>query len=126
MKRYAVEVTDSALAAIRAQARYIAIEQGQPGNAQGWLNMVWDAVEDLETLPNARPFAEENDDVEYEVRFVLAGRESLLFTMDEEREIVWVIALRGQGRLPQPQELPQDISSLEIEREAPKRPVDDK
>jgi hypothetical protein len=54
--------------------------------------------------------------VEYEVRFVLAGRESLLFTVDDERATVWVIALRGQGPLPKPENLPRSTGALEIER----------
>ena len=80
--------------------------------------MVWDAVDSLETFPHSRPTAEENDEVDYEVRFVLAGRESLLFTVDEGRQTVWVIALRGQGQLPKPENLPLSTDTLEIERKA--------
>jgi plasmid stabilization system protein ParE len=116
MKRYTVEVTDAAMAAIHAQARYVAIKEAQPVNAQSWLGAVWDAIDALETFPRAHPIAEENDDVEYEVRFVLAGRESLLFTVDDERATVWVIALRGQGQLPKPENLPHSTGALEIER----------
>jgi hypothetical protein len=74
MNKYAVEVTDAAMAAIHAQARYIAVEQAQPVNAQSWLGAVWDAIDALETFPRAHPIAEENADVGYEVRFVRAGR----------------------------------------------------
>ena len=45
MRRYAVEVTDTTAAAIVEQARYIAIDQQQPLNAQGWLESAWDAVD---------------------------------------------------------------------------------
>jgi hypothetical protein len=54
--------------------------------------------------------------VEYEVRFVLAGRESLLFTVDDERATVWVIALRGQGPLPKPENLPRSTGALPCSR----------
>lgn len=103
------------MAAIHAQDRYIAVEQAQPVNAQNWLGAVWDAIDALETFPRAHPIAEENADVEYEVRFVLAGRESLLFTVDDKRATVWVVALRGQGQLPKPENLPHSTGALEIE-----------
>ena len=37
MTRYTVELTDAALTAITAQARYIAVESKAPLNAQRWL-----------------------------------------------------------------------------------------
>ena len=39
MKRYAVEVSDPASAAIQVQVRYIAIEKQDPANAQRWLGV---------------------------------------------------------------------------------------
>lgn len=112
MKRYAVEVTATTEAAIVAQARYIAIDQQQPFNAQGWLESAWDAVDSLETMPRRCAIAAEDEDVPYEVRFVLTGSVSLLFTVDEERSTVWVIAMRGQGQLPSPERLPHLLNQL--------------
>ncbi len=106
MKRYAVELTDSAVATIHAQLRFIAVERRQPSNAERWLRMVWHAVESLETFPHGQPLPPENDHVPYEVRFVLAGHESLLFTIDEEDLTVRIIAMRGQGQLPISKDLP--------------------
>ena len=116
MKRFAVEITDAAMAEIRDHARYIAFERFDPGNAQSWLSKVWEAVDTLDAMPRAHPIAEESEDVDYEVRFVLAGRDVLLFTVDDERDTVWIIGLRGRGRLPRPDELPHDTDALEIER----------
>ncbi len=67
--------------------------------------------------------AEEDEDVDYEVRFILAGTKSPLFTVDDERQVVWIIALRGEGRLPRPESLPRSLDVLEFARriEAPRQ-----
>jgi len=113
MKRYAVEVTHTTAAAIVEQARYIAIDQQQPLNARGWLESAWDAVDSLETMPRRCALAPENENVPYEVRSISAGSTSLLFTVDEERSTVWVIAVRGQGQLPRPERLPGSLDELQ-------------
>lgn len=100
MTRYEVKLTDVALVAISQQARYIAAEQQQPQNAERWLQGVWDAVDSLEQLPTRAPLAAENDEVDYEVRHLIVGGSALLFTIDDTRDTVWVIALRGTGQLP--------------------------
>jgi plasmid stabilization system protein ParE len=72
MTRYAVEVTDAALAAIIAQARYIGIDAQEPINASHWLERVWDAVDSLQRWPRRAAKAEEDAYVEYEVRQLVA------------------------------------------------------
>ena len=47
MTSYAVELTEAALAAIIANARYIAVEGQAPVNVQRWLERIWDAVDSL-------------------------------------------------------------------------------
>ncbi len=111
MKKYTVEVTDDVKAAIRAQARYIALEKQEPISAQRWIESAWDAVDSLETLPKRCSLAEENEDVDYEVRQLSIGGPTLLLTVDDDRRIVWVIAMRGDGQLPRPQNLSNDIGS---------------
>ncbi len=115
MKHFAVEVTDTTAAAIVDHARYIAVERQEPVNAQRWLESAWDAVDSLETMPKRCGIAPEDEDVSYEVRFILAGSVSLLFTVDEERSSVWVIAVRGEGRLPRPEDLPASLAKLRLE-----------
>lgn len=110
MKRYAVEITDTALAALFAHAHFIAFEQQEPANAKRWIESAWDAIESLETMPNRCASAEEDKEVSYQVRCILVGSVSLLFTVDEERATVWVIAVRGQGQLPKPRDLPSFLS----------------
>ncbi|MCA9772718.1 MAG: type II toxin-antitoxin system RelE/ParE family toxin [Myxococcales bacterium] len=116
MNRYAVELTDTALAAIMAQAEYIAIERREPPSAERWLQQVWDAVDSLERLPRRCALAEEDADAPYEVRHVLVSGPALLFTIDDERRTVWVIALRGEGRLPRPEALPSSHDAIAAER----------
>ena len=108
MKCYAVELADAALVAITAQARFIAIDQRQPSNAQLWLGQLWDAVDSLEQFPSRCALAEENEYVEYTVRVVQVGGQALLFTIDEERHCVWVLALRGQDQEPKRERMPRD------------------
>ncbi len=58
MSRYAVEVTDTAMAAIAAQASYIAVDAQAPANARRWLEQVWNAIDSLDLLPHRAPRAE--------------------------------------------------------------------
>ena len=82
MSTYAVELTEAALTAIRDQAHFIAVERCSPVNAERWLEQVWEAVDSLEQFPRRARLAEENDDVEYEVREIHVGGPALLFTVD--------------------------------------------
>jgi plasmid stabilization system protein ParE len=104
MIRYEVQLTDAALAAIGAQARYIAEEVGAPLNAQRWLEQVWDAVDSLERFPRRGSMAEEDAYVEYEVRQLIVDSHLLLFTVDDEQRRVWIIGLRHGHRLPRPRD----------------------
>jgi len=112
MTRYSVEVTESALAAITAHARYIALDAQSPGNAARWLEAVWDAVDSLEAWPRRAGTAEEDAHVDHDVRQLVVGSHLLLFTVDEERRIVWIIGLRHGHRLPRPDDLPPDSRAL--------------
>jgi len=53
--RYIVEVGDDARHAIRNTARYIAIEQHAPLNAERWLDALWTTVDGLESMPHRYP-----------------------------------------------------------------------
>jgi hypothetical protein len=57
---YAVEITDAALNEIDAHARYIAIDRQSPLNAKSWLERVWDAIDDLEGMPQRHALAAED------------------------------------------------------------------
>lgn len=86
--------------------RYIAIEKQEPLNALRWLQDTFDAVRKLRSFPNRYALAEENEDVDYEVRKLPVGSPVLLFTVDDDRRTVWVIAFRGEGQLPRSGNLP--------------------
>ena len=113
MTHYAVELTDAALAAITAQAHYIAVEAQAPLNAERWLGRIWDAVDSLEQFPQRAAKAEEDAYAKYEVRRLVIDSHLLLFTIDEDRRKVWIIGLRHGHRLPQSGELSVDQTSLD-------------
>ena len=73
MKRYGVELTETARAQIARQARYIAVDAQAPVNAQRWLESVWDAVDSLERFPRRCARAEEDAYVAYGVRHLVIG-----------------------------------------------------
>ncbi len=113
MSNYAVELTDAAMAAIATQAEYIAVEAQAPLSAESWLAKIWDAVDSLEQSPRRAGKAEEDAYVEYEVRRLVIGTHLLLFTIDDDRQKVWIIGLRHGHRLPRPGDLPVEPDSLD-------------
>ena len=115
MTEYSVEITDAAFVAIRNQARYIAIESQSPENAKRWLERVWDAVDSLEHWPGRAARAQEGKFVSYEVRQLVVDTHLILFTIDGNQRKVWVVGLRHGRRLPRPQDLPRDHTSLDDE-----------
>ena len=106
MNRYSVELTDAALSAISAHARYIAEEAQAPLNAQRWLERIWDAVDSLEHWPMRASLAEESSYVGVEVRQLIIGKHLLLFTVDEPRRTIWIVGCRHGHRRPRPDEIP--------------------
>ena len=111
MTRFRVEVTDVAMAAITAQASYIAHDAHAPLGAQRWVDRVWEAVDSLREFPRRAPRAEEDAYVDYEVRELVVGTHLILFRIDDERETVFVIGLRHGHRLPRPGDLPESPDS---------------
>ncbi len=86
MTTYAVELTDTASAAILSQARYIAVDAQAPESARNRLEQIRDAVHSLERRPRRGGKAEEDNYVGYEVR--------------------QLVGLRHGHRLPRPGDLP--------------------
>jgi plasmid stabilization system protein ParE len=109
MIRYTVEMTDAALAAITAQARFIAVDSHAPIEARKWLERIWDAVDSLEHWPRRASKAAEDAFVEYEVRQLVVGKHLQLFSVDVDRRLIRIIGLRHGHRLPRPKDLPDDI-----------------
>lgn len=105
MTDYAVGLTDAALAAIAAQARYLLRESSNPEVPRRWLTEVWDAVDSLERLPHRSNLAMEDAYVEDEIRQRIVGPYLLLYTVDDERRQVWVLGIRHGRRLARPEDL---------------------
>ncbi len=106
-----IRVTDTALAAISSQARYIADTADAPLNAKRWLERIWDEVDSLENYPRRGSLAEEGRYRDYEIRKLVIGAHLLLYSVDEEARTVYVLALRHGRRLPRPDALPIDPTS---------------
>lgn len=98
MKVYRVEIADEVFEAIRSQAKYIACDQKSPQNAQQWLEGLWDAIDSLEKWPKRCGFAPENDYRPFEIRQRIYGDSIILFTVDDEQNIVYVIGFRHGGQ----------------------------
>jgi plasmid stabilization system protein ParE len=107
--KYRVEITDAAFEAIRAQAKYIAVDCRAPLNAARWLEKGWDAIDSLEVNPKRHCLVPENDFKPYEIRRVLVVNCLVLYTIDEDAGTVWVIGFRHGSQLPRPDELPETL-----------------
>jgi len=102
MTKYAVELTDTALAAIAEQALYIADDAQAPVNARRWLQSVRETVVSLARFPRRCRVAEEDSFVDYEVRQVVVCSHLLLFTINDDRCTVVIVGLRHGHRRPRP------------------------
>lgn len=114
MTEYSVRLTDSVLAAIAEQARFIAVDNHAPLNAQRWLESIWEAVDSLEKVPRRGAVAEESRYLAFEVRQLIVGSHLLLFAVDDKTKVVSVLGLRHGHRLPRPgdltdEELPDEL-----------------
>lgn len=108
---YCVKLTDQTRDAIFEQVKYIALDCQSPENAQNWLNGVMDAIGSLEHWPRRCSLAIENDYRPYEIRKMQVMNCLLLFTVDDEEKIVWVVGFRHGRMLPRLAELPGDLLS---------------
>ena len=81
-------------AAIREQARYIAIDAKSPLNATRWLERIHAAANTLATWPRRCALAEEDAHRPYEIRKLSVDGYLLLFTIEDATNTVWIIATR--------------------------------
>ncbi|MEW6235133.1 MAG: type II toxin-antitoxin system RelE/ParE family toxin [Candidatus Omnitrophota bacterium] len=106
-----VEVTDQAYEAIRSHVHYIAFEQKALLNAKRWLEGLWDAIDSLEKLPKRCRLAPENNYRSYEIRQLDYGDYAILFTIDDDRQLVYVVGFRHGKQLPRANLLPDEPRS---------------
>lgn len=106
--KYHVKIMPEVEAAIFRQAEYIAVEQKSPLNATRWLERIFRSAETLELMPTRCPKAEEDAFRPYDIYKHSIDGFVLLFTIDEEKREIWVIATRGRGQLPDTHHLPQE------------------
>lgn len=98
--RYRVEITEHAWSKIRDQARYIAGEAGAPVNAGRWLARVLDAIDTLEQYPRRCPEAIENAFFSFQLRSLNVDGFLLLFTIDDENNVVQILHARHGRQRP--------------------------
>lgn len=105
---YTIDVAEEAIARIRAQARYIAVEEQAPLNAERWLLRVLAAADSLEQFPRRCPMAAEAEACNFEVRALNIDGFLLLFTINDELKKVRVVTARHGRQLPRPDGLPNE------------------
>lgn len=103
---YTVFVTETTKEQIALYAQYISEVCGAPETAQRWIERVYLAIRSLDHHPSRCELAAENSYRDYEIRRLRIGRYLALYTIDETKQIVYVIGFRHGARLPRPDELP--------------------
>lgn len=110
---FEVFITVAAKQRIREQAEWIATEQAGPQVAADWLTRIERTIGELETMPRRYPVAAEDAWCDYEVRQVSLGQFVLFFTILEDTQAVWVIHARHGRQLTHPDDLPDDVGSID-------------
>ena len=104
---YRVVLSPSVEVAIDAHIDYIAKVRQEPNNASRVLTRLYEALDRLDTFPNAAPFARENEHRDYPIRMTVVAGCRLLFTVDEVARSVHVIGFRHGGQASAPHDLPE-------------------
>jgi plasmid stabilization system protein ParE len=111
--RFEVFMTTAAKQRISEQAEWIATEQAGPHVAAAWLTRIVGTIDELEEMPYRYPVASEDAWCDYEVRQVTIGQYLLFITILEDTQAVWVIHARHGRQLTRPDDLPDDVGSLD-------------
>jgi len=97
MKRYAVRVSPVVENAILEQARFIAADK--PSAAIAWLERLWDAMENLATLPERSPVSQpESEALGTDIRKLAFGDYILFYCVDHDQAIVEIVRFRHSAR----------------------------
>ena len=108
---FRVIVSETVLAAINAQVEYFISESAPPDRIQQWLLGLFDRIDGLYEWPERFPIAASVSRVAgYEVRRMNHGEYALFFRIDQEQEVVEIIAFRHGRRTP-----PGDAGSMKDE-----------
>lgn len=98
--RFRVLVMPQAREEILGQARWILSESRTPTVAQRWMDGVYAGIETLQTEPRSHPVAEDDGRGGVEIRKLVMGGYTLLFTVLDDEGEVHVVDARGRGKLP--------------------------
>jgi plasmid stabilization system protein ParE len=95
---FRVIVTDPAFADIEEAADYIWTES--PGNARRWLSDCWRAIDTLKEMPHRNAVIPEADLLGLPYRSLPLHAHRLIYRIDEERSVVYIVRLYHGARRP--------------------------
>ena len=96
MADYRVDIAPSALEQI--ESAYDEIHKDSPENAAAWLQKLHQAIDSLEYFPRRCGIIRENNAFDDDVRERLHYSHRILFSIDEQNQIVKVHAIRHAAR----------------------------
>lgn len=70
------------------------IQERSPQNARNWLKKLYDQLDTLETMPERFGVIQENDAFDVELREMLHFSHRVIFTVDHDRQVVRIVAVR--------------------------------
>ncbi len=98
MAKYKVMLYPRAYRDIDDIYAYIALEKLAPENARGQTDRIWEAIESLETRPQAHQDRLEGRFAGKGYKQLLIDNYVAIFTVDEKKKRVYVVTVQYQGR----------------------------
>lgn len=97
----AFKVKPSALATQHIEETYLWIHESNPGVADKWFNGLMTALDSLKDSPRRCSIIPEQDDFTQEIRHLIYQKKyRIIFTVQDEEETVYVLAVRHTARKP--------------------------
>ena len=93
---YTIELSRRAYADVDAIVEYIQADSAQ--NATRWRRQLFDKIETLHLFPRGCAMASEDEYCPFEVRQTVIGNYRVLFTVVEDRSLVYVLTVRHGAR----------------------------
>lgn len=98
MDKYKVKINPRAIFELDSIYRYIANEKLAPENAKGQANRIKNAILSLDTFPQSHQERMEGRYARKGYRQLLIDNYIIIFRIDENNKIVYVVTIQYQGR----------------------------
>lgn len=98
MDKYKVKINPRAILELDSIYRYIANEKLAPENAKGHTNRIKNAILSLDTFPQSHQERMEGRYARKGYRQLLIDNYIVIFRIDENNKIVYVVTIQYQGR----------------------------